>query len=66
MSIETFISEFDLKRTMVYELIASGELPSVKVRGRRLISRSVANEWLRSMDPSGPAYSRLHQTQQAS
>jgi excisionase family DNA binding protein len=33
-------------RSTLYELIRTGELPSVKVRGRRLISEAAINEFI--------------------
>jgi hypothetical protein len=46
------VSEFgdctDLSRSLLYEAIKLGELPSIKIRGRRLILAEDGIAWLRS------------------
>ena len=43
-----FVRAFGISRTSVYELMKNGELPTVKVAGRRLIPRQSA---LRLLEP---------------
>lgn len=46
--VRTFAETFRLGRTLTYELIASGELPSIKLHGRRVIPAAAAEAWLRA------------------
>lgn len=45
MSVEEFIRQYRIGRTIAYELIASGELRTYKVGRRRYISAESAAEW---------------------
>ncbi len=46
LSITNFMTATNLGRTKVYQLIASGELETVKVGGRRLIPAEAMSDWI--------------------
>jgi excisionase family DNA binding protein len=53
-SVETVMSLLHLGRSTVYKLLASGELRSVKVGSRRLVSESALIGFIERLDrPSG-------------
>lgn len=54
-SIESTMAQLGLGRSKVYELIASGELRSVKVGRRRLVSDTAINEFVAHLDFGGDA-----------
>lgn len=54
-SIESTMSKLGLGRSKVYELIAAGELRSVKVGRRRLVSDAAINEFVAHLDAGGDA-----------
>lgn len=47
LDVDTFAARYGLGRTLVYELMNARELPSIKVRGRRIIPAAAAETWLR-------------------
>jgi excisionase family DNA binding protein len=48
-TVPEFVRAFGISRTSVYELMKNGELPTVKVAGRRLIPRQSALRLLQPM-----------------
>lgn len=54
-SIEAVMAQLGLGRSKVYELIASGELRSVKVGRRRLVSDIAINDFVKKLDVGGDA-----------
>lgn len=54
-SIESTMAQLGLGRSKVYELIATGELRSVKVGRRRLVSDAAINEFVTRLDLGGDA-----------
>lgn len=54
-SIESTMAQLGLGRSKVYELIAAGELRSVKVGRRRLVSDAAINEFVARLDVGGDA-----------
>lgn len=52
-SIPDTIDRLGVSRTTVYRLIASGELRSVKVRGRHLVSDAAIAEYVAHLEGSG-------------
>ena len=51
--IESAMDRLGLRRSKVYELLASGQLRSVKVGRRRLVSEAALVEFIESLDASG-------------
>lgn len=54
-SIESTMAQLGIGRSKVYELIASGQLRSVKVGRRRLVSEAAINEFVENLDVGGDA-----------
>ncbi|WP_041458719.1 excisionase family DNA-binding protein [Ammonifex degensii] len=46
-SIPEFAAAVGLGKSLIYELVKRGEIPSIRVGRRILIPRSAAEEWLR-------------------
>lgn len=46
LSVASAAEELGVSRATVYGLIRSGDLPSLKIGSRRLISREALREWL--------------------
>lgn len=49
-SVERAAQACGLGRTLVWSMVRSGELPSVRVAGRVIVLRSTLEEWLRSRE----------------
>jgi hypothetical protein len=47
MSVSDFVRDYGIGRTRAFEMIASGELPSIAIGGRRLITVDGAEALLR-------------------
>jgi excisionase family DNA binding protein len=47
-SVQDFARRIGLSRSLLYEEIAARRLPSVKIRGRRLILAEDGADWLRA------------------
>lgn len=54
-SVEAVMARLHLGRSKVFELIASGELRSVKVGRRRLVSEAALTEFIDRLDHGGDA-----------
>ena len=48
--VESVMQRLSLGRSSVYELLSSGELRSIKVGRRRLVSESALAEYINSID----------------
>jgi hypothetical protein len=51
-SIEDFCARYGISRSSAYLEIAAGRLAAIKARGRTLIARAAADNWLASLPPA--------------
>ncbi|KKB97957.1 ethanolamine utilization protein EutA [Mycolicibacter arupensis] len=51
--VEAVMERLSIGRSMVFELMASGQLRSCKVGRRRLVSESAINEYIARVDQTG-------------
>ncbi|UVO14586.1 excisionase family DNA-binding protein [Mycobacterium sp. SVM_VP21] len=53
--VEEVMKRLSVGRSMVFELMANGQLRSVKVGRRRLVSEAAINEYIARIDQGGDA-----------
>lgn len=54
LTIEDFVAEYGPSRSVVYQLIGSGELKAVKVGKRTYITREAAEGWIKTLKQYQP------------